>query len=69
LEMALHLLGQGEFLDTSVLKLFAVKGDVYEIQTPFWFLLFYIVTSLFAVFHKRLMFAILSLVFIFFMLV
>jgi competence protein ComEC len=68
-EMALHAINHGELLDSLLIKLFSFKAEIYQIHTPLWFLLFYIATSIFAVFHKRLMFAVLSLDVIFFMLV
>ena len=59
--MLLHIFGVGDLLDGLVLKLFSFKATVYEIKTPLWFLILYLLSSILAIFHKRIMFVLLSL--------
>jgi competence protein ComEC len=61
LEMLLHILGVGDMLDSLILKLFSFKATIFEIKTPLWFLIFYLLSSILAIFHKRIMFVLLGL--------
>jgi competence protein ComEC len=47
LEMLLHVFGFGGMLDAYILKLFSIKGEIYQIQTPLWFLVVFIFSSIF----------------------
>ncbi len=59
IEMLLHLVGLGDLLDSLIVKLFSFKSEILEIKTPIWFLVSYILVSIFAIFHQRLLFVIL----------
>jgi competence protein ComEC len=48
LEMLLHILGIGGLLDGVILSLFSIKGAIYQLQTPLWFLVLYILIAVFA---------------------
>ncbi len=63
IEMLLHLVGFGGLLDEMLLKLFALQAEVIEVKTPLWFLLFYLFVSLLAIFHKRFLFLLASILF------
>ncbi len=53
LELFLHLIGQGGLLDGLILKLFELKSTVYQIDTPFWFLIVFISMGLFIAYYKK----------------
>jgi competence protein ComEC len=69
LEMLLHILGEGDMLDSLILKLFSFKATIFEIKTPLWFLLLYLLSSILAIFHKSIIFVLLGLDLIFFLLI
>ncbi len=53
LEMLLHLIGQGDLLDSMVLQLLHQKAEIYHFRTPLWYLAGYLLLSLAAIFEKR----------------
>ncbi len=58
-EIFLHIINFGYLLDSLVLKLFSIKGEIYELKTPFWFLLVYIFLSIASIFQKSFIYMIL----------
>lgn len=69
LEMFLHLIGQGGLLDENILELFAIKGKIYKIITPQWFLAGYLLISFAAIFHRSFIYLLLGANSVLFMLV
>jgi len=53
LELFLHLIKQGDLLDEMVLKLFELNTNIYEVQTPLWFLVSFIGVSLYFALRKK----------------
>lgn len=53
LELFLHLVGMGGVLDEWILKLFDLKSNSYFISTPLWFLLGFLLLSLFFALKKE----------------
>ncbi|MCH9813179.1 MAG: ComEC/Rec2 family competence protein [Epsilonproteobacteria bacterium] len=60
LEMFLHLIGEGSLLDLWIMQLFAIKGEIYSLITPWWFLVVYLLLSLGAIFQRRLFYLLLG---------
>jgi competence protein ComEC len=54
LELALHVVGFGGIFDKYLLDLINLQTTVYEIITPFWFLVVYISVSILSIFNKWL---------------
>jgi competence protein ComEC len=65
-EMLLHMLNIGDLLDGFILKLFSFKSEIYQIKTPILFLVSYLLVSILAIFHQRLLFVILIFDFLLF---
>ena len=53
LELFLHLVGMGGVLDEWILKLFDLKSNSYFISTPLWFLVGFLLLSLFFALKKE----------------
>ncbi|WP_428023052.1 ComEC/Rec2 family competence protein [Arcobacter sp.] len=53
LELFLHLIGYGDFLDSFLSIALNLKFQSFEVVTPFWFFITYIVVSLFAIKRKE----------------
>ena len=66
LEMVLHLVGLGGVLDGVLDNLFSLKGEIYTLKTPLWFLALYILSSFLAIFHKGFLLLFASLLLSFF---
>ena len=52
LELFLHLIGYGEFLDTFLKYAIDLKFETFEIFTPLWFFISYIIISFLSIFFK-----------------
>ena len=52
LELFLHLLKEGDLLDSIVLKLLEFHSVTISVKTPLWFLLIYTITSLLSIYKK-----------------
>ncbi len=52
-EIFLHLIGEGDLLDGYILTLLNQKAQIYHFKTPLWYLLPYLILSVFAIFEKR----------------
>jgi len=61
LVLLLHLVGEGGLLDVFLNSLFVLKSEIYTIHTPSWFLVLYLVSSLFAVKYRLISFVTLAL--------
>ena len=61
LELFLHLIGYGGLLDKEIVYLLDLKTHFYEIMTPFWFLILYLLLSVLGIFYRR--FALMILLF------
>ena len=61
IEMFLHLIGQGDLLDSWIIKLLDQDMPVYHFQTPFWYLIVYTMLSLGSVYEKRLLWILLPM--------
>ena len=53
LAMLLHVIGLGDLLDGVLEKLFSLKGEIYTLKTPLWFLVLYVASSLLAIVHRH----------------
>lgn len=60
LEMALHLVGQGDLLDPLIAKLLHAKAEIYQFTTPRWYLILFLILSLSAIRYRPLLFLLLS---------
>lgn len=52
-ELFLHIIGFGNLLDDYILYLLQYEMSIYEIETPFWFFIFYVFLSLASIFNKK----------------
>ena len=52
LELFLHLFGYGDLLDTFLNYAITLRFETYDILTPFWFFILYVLVSLFSIFSK-----------------
>ncbi len=65
LEMLLHLIGEGDLLD-SWLKLYLdSSSEIIALKTPLWYLALYILTSLLAIFERRFLFVFAAILLLF----
>ncbi len=55
LELGLHLIGAGEWLDPLLESLFSLRGEVYRIETPLWFLGIYLLVAVASIRWRRLL--------------
>ena len=51
-ELFLHFIGYGSFLDEYILQFLLYKMSIYEVSTPLYFFILYVLTSLYAIFNK-----------------
>ncbi len=51
-ELLLHIVGQGNLLDSLLLKMLDTQSEFVQIATPFWFLVYYVVISILAIFSR-----------------
>ena len=65
LSAVLHLIGYGNILDDILISFFTLPANIYDIFTPLWFFVSYILLSLFSIASKKA-FYILNIVFIIF---
>ncbi len=63
LELLLHFMGLGDILDGTILKLFSLKGKIYNFKTDLWFLALFVFVNIAAVF-QRVFFVLFILLFI-----
>ncbi|WP_187647275.1 ComEC/Rec2 family competence protein [Nitrosophilus labii] len=52
--VVLHIVGFGGALDQYLLKFFSMDFAKFHFETPFWFLLFYILISILSIYKKRI---------------
>ncbi len=60
LEIALHLVGLGGLLDGVLESFLSMDIKTYTIYTPFWFLIFYLVISLVAIYKKGFLYLLIT---------
>jgi len=60
-ELLLHAMAHGGFLDKEIIYLLDLKTHFYEIITPLWFLILYLLLSFLGIFYKR--FALMTILF------
>jgi len=65
-ELFLHIIGFGDLLDGVILELFSLKGDIFLFKSSFYFLVFYILISILAIFRKVFFYALFFLILLFF---
>jgi len=53
IELLLHLLGFGSLFDTYIILFLEYKMNIFEVITPFWFFILYVIISLGSIFYKR----------------
>ena len=61
LVLFLHLVGEGGLLDDFFKNLFVLKSEIYTIATPLWFLVLYLISSVYAVKYRLISFVTLAL--------
>jgi competence protein ComEC len=66
LELFLHIINHGDLLDGMILKLFSIKASIVQIKTPLWFLILFILFSLFSAYKKIFLYILVLLDILFF---
>jgi len=53
LELFLHFFGYADILDKYIILFLNYKMEIFEVSTPFWFFISFVLCSLFSIFDKR----------------